>query len=125
MRLPAIACACLLLLSSTLAAAQSGGVYKWKDARGVTHYSDKPPVNGRYGSVEANAAAKLAAPAKPDPRCTTARNNIQHLKTGGADIGLDANGDGKPDAPMTTEQRETQLRNAEAAELAYCTPASP
>ena len=38
--------ACLLLAGTALA--QSGGVYQWKDAQGVTHYSDAPPPQGQY-----------------------------------------------------------------------------
>ena len=120
-----LALACLLACLACAAQAQSNGVYKWKDAKGVTHYSDTPPPNGRYGNVAPDASARIAAPAKPDPRCATARGNIEKLKGGGADIGLDANGDGKPDAAMTAEQRAAQLRLAEAAERNFCTPATP
>jgi len=35
--------ACLFACVAMSAQAQSNGVYKWKDARGVTHYSDTPP----------------------------------------------------------------------------------
>ena len=120
-----LALACLLACIAFAAHAQSGGVYKWKDARGVTHYSDSPPPDGRYGNVQPDAQARKAAPAKPDPRCAIARDNIGKLKGGDADIGLDANGDGKPDATMTAEQRADQLRKSEAAEREYCTPAAP
>ena len=118
-----LALACLLACLAFAAQAQSNGVYKWKDAKGVTHYSDTPPPAGRYGNVAPDASARVAAPAKPDPRCATARTNVERLKTGGADIGLDANGDGKPDATMTAEQRGAQLKLAEAAVAAYCNPA--
>lgn len=121
-----LALACLLACIAFATHAQSGsGVYKWKDAKGVTHYSDSPPPTGRYGSVLPNASARMAAPAKPDPRCATARTNVERLKSSRSDIGLDANGDGKPDAVMTAEQRAAQLRNAEAAEREYCKPATP
>ena len=119
-----LALACLLACIALTAQAQSNGVYKWKDAKGVTHYADTPPPAGRYGNVLPDAASRVAAPAKPDARCTTARSNIERLKSGGADIGLDANGDGKPDAPMTAEQRAAQLKLAEAAANSFCgTPA--
>jgi hypothetical protein len=58
----------LLITVCPLALAQA---YKWKDAQGVTHYSDTPPPNnGKYekvktsGTVEAPEPAP-AAPAKP------------------------------------------------------------
>ena len=120
-----LALACLLACIAFAAQAQSNGVYKWKDAKGVTQYSDTPPPSGRYADVAADASARVAAPAKPEPRCATARGNIEKLKSGNADIGLDANGDGKPDAAMTAEQRAEQLRKAEAAEREYCKPAAP
>lgn len=118
--------ACLIACLAFAAQAQSNGVYKWKDAKGVTHYSDTPPPSGRYGSVVPDAAPpKAAPPAKVDPRCATARSNIAQLKGANADIGLDANGDGKPDAAMTADQRAEQLRMAESAERSFCAPASP
>ena len=117
--------ACLVACLAFAAQAQSTGVYKWKDAKGVTHYSDTPPPSGRYGSVRADAPPPVAAPAKVDPRCATARANIAQLKGANADIGLDADGDGKPDATMTAEQRSEQLQLSEAAERQYCTPTTP
>lgn len=120
-----LALACLLACIALAAHAQSGGVYTWKDARGVTHYSDTPPPSGRYGNVASDASARVAAPAKPDPRCTTARDNIARLNSGNPDIGPDANGDGKPDSVLNAEQRGAQLKQAEAAQRAFCKPAAP
>lgn len=125
MRRIALACLCLFAFATGCAFAQTAGVYKWKDARGVTHYSDRPPPAGRYGSVQANAAARVALPAKVDTRCSTARSNIERLNSGNADIGLDANGDGKPDAPLPPAMRADQLRMAEAAMRNFCPPAKP
>ncbi|MEO5961876.1 MAG: DUF4124 domain-containing protein [Thermomonas sp.] len=122
---------CLFVLLTLFAAAshaQANGVYKWKDVRGVTHYSDRPPPAGKFGSVQPNAAARVAAPIQPmavDPRCSTARNNIARLGSGNADIGLDADGDGKPDAPLPEAQRADQLRMAEAAVRSFCPAVTP
>ncbi|MEO5628707.1 MAG: DUF4124 domain-containing protein [Thermomonas sp.] len=124
MRLPVLTI-CLLAATAGVQA-QSQGVYKWKDARGVTHYSDQPPPGGKYANVEANASARVAAPKPPtpvDPRCTTARNNIERLKTGDPNIGLDADRDGKADAPLPESQRADQLRLAEASARNFCKPA--
>jgi hypothetical protein len=123
----ALAClpACLLACLAFTAHAQSGGVYKWKDARGVTHYSDTPPPTGRYGNVQPDPSARVAPAAKVDPRCATARANIAQLKSGRSDIGLDADRDGKPDKPLDAAQRADQLRMAEASERTFCTPATP
>lgn len=117
---------CLLAAVASVAHAQTQGVYKWKDAKGVSHYSDMPPPTGKYGSVEANAAARVAAPKQADavdPRCATARTNIERLKSGNANIGLDADGDGRPDAPLPDAQRAEQLRLAEASASNFCKPA--
>lgn len=121
----ALACLCLFALATGGAFAQSGGVYKWKDAKGVTHYSDTPPPAGRYASVRTDAAARVAVPPEVDPRCATARTNIDRLKSGNADIGLDADGDGKMDKPLDDAQRADQLRMAEAAVRNFCAPAMP
>jgi glutaredoxin len=40
------AAAALLVVSAAAAAAAHGQTYKWKDAAGVTHYSDTPPAKG-------------------------------------------------------------------------------
>ena len=115
--------------------APAGEVYQWKDAKGVTHYSDSPPPDkGAYRnrSVRADApppaesvaaAAVTAGDAKPadNPQCLTARRNLDSLK-GSAPVGLDANNDGKPDAEMNAEQRAAQVQLAEAGIKAWCTP---
>ncbi|MEO6154991.1 MAG: DUF4124 domain-containing protein [Thermomonas sp.] len=123
---PLVLATCLLAIVAAGAQAQSHDVYKWKDAKGVTHYSDMPPPSGKYGSVEANASARVAAPEHAevvDPRCTTARTNIDRLKSGDANIGLDADHDGKADAPLPEAQRADQLRLAEASARNFCQPA--
>jgi len=116
--------ACLLACLAMDAQAQSNGVYKWKDARGVTHYSDTPPPKGRYGSVSTDpaprAVAQAVADAKLDPRCITARANIDQLKSGRTDIGLDTDRDGKVDKPLEESQRADQLRMAEASARNFC-----
>jgi hypothetical protein len=116
--------ACLLACVAMTAQAQSSGVYKWKDARGVTHYSDLPPPGVRYDTIAADAApratAQAAAAAKVDPRCTTARANIAQLKSGRTDIGLDTDRDGKVDKPLQEAQRADQLRIAEASARNFC-----
>ena len=119
-----IAIACLLALLALGAQAQSKGVYKWKDARGVTQYSDTPPANVRYTELRADAAPRAAAAgATLDPRCATARTNIDHLRSGRTDLSLDSDRDGTPDTPLTEAQRAEQLRMAEASARAFCPPA--
>jgi len=116
---------CLLLLASTTALA--GPVYKWKDAKGVTQYSETPPAGAKYETrAQARTAATDAAPepaAAPVPeQCSTARANVTLLE-GSGPVMHDTDGDGKPDTALTPEQRSAQKGLAEAAIKAYCPPA--
>ena len=113
---------CLLLLASANAAA--GPVYKWKDANGVTQYSETPPAGKKYETREQarppQAAASTGAPAAPVPeQCSTARANLA-LLDGGGQVMQDTDGDGKVDTALTPEQRTAQKGLAEAAIKAYC-----
>ncbi|WP_256775346.1 MULTISPECIES: DUF4124 domain-containing protein [unclassified Stenotrophomonas] len=117
---------CLLLLAS--ASASAGTVYKWKDANGVTQYSEKAPTGQKYESRQvegrdpvARAAPAAAAPAESS-ECITARSNLTLLNGKGA-VMQDTNGDGKADTALTDEQRGAQKNLADAAIKAYCKPA--
>jgi hypothetical protein len=119
-RLAAVAVA---LLACGVASASD--VYQWKDAKGVTHYSDAPPPKGQYQARdvhhrddEAPAASANPAPVT-DKNCALAKTNLDRLKTGG-NIGLDADGDGKPDAPLGDAERTKQMELAEANIRTYC-----
>lgn len=101
-------------------------VYQWKDARGVTHYSDEPPPKGQdYRDRElANPPARPAPadatrPAE-DPNCATARRNLEQLRSE-RPVGLDANGDGQPDKNMSAEERAQQVQQNERTLAAFCT----
>jgi len=130
-----------LLLPATLAAQT---VYQWKDAKGVTHYSDSPPPKGEYSnrnmrvaeSKPAAATAATTAAAKADARvadssgpkpenaaCAQARLNLAHLQ-GDAPVGPDADGDGKPDSTLDADGRAAQARLAQDAIKANCPPAA-
>ena len=107
--------------------ASAGDVYQWKDAKGVTHYSDAPPPNGQYQArdvshrdIEATTASASPAPVT-NQNCAQAKINLDRLKTGG-DMGLDANGDGQPDAPFSDAERTRQTQMAEAKIKIYCAP---
>jgi hypothetical protein len=109
--------------------ASAGDVYQWKDAQGVTHYSDAPPPKGQYQARDVrhrdDEAAATSTDSGPvtDKNCALAKTNLDRLKTGG-DIGLDANGDGKPDAPLSDAERTKQTELAEANIRRYCKQAS-
>ena len=106
--------------------ASAGDVYQWKDAKGVTHYSDAPPPKGQYDARdihhrdgEAPAATSASPIPVTDKNCALAKTNLDRLKTGG-DIGLDANGDGTPDAPLSDAERAKQTELAQANIRVYC-----
>ncbi|MCS4281256.1 DUF4124 domain-containing protein [Stenotrophomonas rhizophila] len=113
----------LLLLAS--ATASAGTVYKWKDANGVTQYSEKPPAGHKYEAREVQARDPVpretaAAPAE-NKACTDARGNLT-LLNGSGKVMQDTDGDGKADTALTEAQRSAQKTLAEAAIQAYCTP---
>ncbi|WP_147653434.1 DUF4124 domain-containing protein [Vulcaniibacterium gelatinicum] len=128
---------CAVLACGAFAAQAAETIYQWKDANGVTHYSSTPPPKGaKYQRREvagdrakppaaepapASApAGSAAAPAAGDSaRCEQARRNLEYLRSG-AVVGLDANGDGQPDAPLDEAARARQAELAQAAIKAYC-----
>lgn len=124
--LPCLAAAALLV-ALPLAA---GELYQWKDANGVTHYSDAPPPSGTYknrrihdgGTAGTAAEASEKAPAESS-QCTTARANLALLE-GDGPVGIDSDGDGKPDNEMSADQRGAQKQLAEAAIKVHCSPAA-
>lgn len=105
----------------------AGEVYQWKDANGVTHYSQTPPANGRYEQRLINSAgsaapvAQAAAAAPENAQCSAARANMAALQSAG-DVQQDTDGDGKPDQVLDPTQRANQMELAQAAIKAYCTP---
>ena len=114
----------LLASASTLVLAQQ--VYQWKDAKGVTHYSDSPPPAQKATNrrIYNRGAALIEAPAaKPveDPQCTVARSNLT-LLSGTSAVQQDTDGDGKPDTNLDETGRANQRNLAEASVKAYCKP---
>ena len=127
----------LLLLTAT---AHAQTVYTWKDAKGVTHYSDAPPPKSagkpQVKTVRASAPATMpAATATPaagttvaataadakaatdvaaaNARCSQARANLIALQ-GTAPVGLDADRDGKPDSTLSADDRAKQVASMQA-----------
>ncbi|MFC5570465.1 DUF4124 domain-containing protein [Lysobacter yangpyeongensis] len=103
----------------------AGTVYQWKDAKGVTHYSDAPPPshegvqNRHLKDAPPAPATSSEASASEDPNCVTARTNLVQLKRD-QPVGLDANGDGKPDKVMDAEERAQQVQQNERMIKAFC-----
>ncbi|MCC4598975.1 DUF4124 domain-containing protein [Xanthomonas melonis] len=120
-------CALLMLVS---AAAGATDLYKWKDAKGVTHYTETPPPTGqRYEArrIDArNGTATVAAPEAAPPEsaeCLTARRNLE-LLSGKGEVSMAAGADGKPGAVLDPQTRAAQRNLADAAVKAYCKPAT-
>ncbi|MGX5730487.1 DUF4124 domain-containing protein [Pseudoxanthomonas beigongshangi] len=123
--MPRLSTGLLLALAVASLPSLATPVYQWKDAKGVTHYSDKPPAGEQYQDrriaprgepvPQADAAAGKSV---ESPQCATARKNLEILR-GGAPV-AQADADGKPGKAMDDSQRAAQLALAEAAEKAYC-----
>ena len=118
--------ASILALAPAIAVA-GGGVYQWKDAKGVTHYTDTPPPDSQYKQRSIYHSDPDAPPgsAKPaeNPACATARGNITILQ-GKQDVQVDSDGDGKPDKTLSDTDRANQLALAQATLNANCSPGS-
>jgi hypothetical protein len=118
-------------------------IYKWKDASGVTHFSQTPPTNGHtYKQVTLSAqpevssnpapAASDAGPAPnsaapPHAVADTPANRATLCKQLATNIGLltgqqplvTAGADGKQQV-MSDDAREQQLATARAQQRQYC-----
>lgn len=126
-RLPLLPCLGVALML-VAAPASASKLYQWKDASGVTHYSDAPPPAGasytnRNISDRGSAGSEQqddAPAAAGNEACTTARANLALLQGEGA-VGIDTDGDGKSDSEMDAGQRAAQTQLAEAAIKVHCT----
>lgn len=109
-----------LLAASTTSPLVAGEIYTWKDARGVTHYSDSPPA-GKKHSVRPDTKRPVASRtlAVVNSDCSNARSNVALLQGTGL-VGLDANGDGKSDREITATERAERLQRAQAQLETYC-----
>ena len=56
----------VMLLAAALAAAPAHAIYKWVDEKGVTHFSETPPPDGRKATkVEPKVTPPSGTPAAP------------------------------------------------------------
>ncbi|QIL21492.1 DUF4124 domain-containing protein [Thermomonas sp. HDW16] len=128
MNRPLAVIAAALLLVSALPSAAQQRVYQWKDANGVTHYTDLPPSQAHKTRDIDNKSGNPAEIASIKPvesqQCLNARSNLLRLK-GNEAIGTDTNGDGKPDRELSSEERSAQTDLNQAAIKAYCPVAKP
>ena len=120
MRRPSLFLALLPLAFA--ATALAGPVYTWKDAKGVTHYSDAPPAGQKSNSrtMGERPATPAAAPkVVANADCTNARSNLTVLQ-GKDRVFMDENKDGKPDRELNAGERATRLKQAEHEVELYC-----
>lgn len=114
-----------LLLATPLAQAQSSTVYQWKDANGVTQYSERPPRGGQADMRRITHRGVVSSeiqspPASTEPaNCVAARKNLELLSSDGP-VGTDKDGDGVADAVMSAADRQAGKVMAEAGIKAYC-----
>lgn len=117
-----------------------GQAYKWKDAQGVTHYSDTPPpgkAKVEQVKISTNAAAPVPAATTPAPPpsaapngtadtpanrkalCDQVRKNLAVL-TNEKTITMD---DGKGGTkPVDDATRASEMQKARAQQTLYCQP---
>ena len=128
---PRLILAAVLATGLLAAPAAAQELYQWKDANGVTHYSDTPPPAGADHSVRyirQNGAATAASSSEAEgaaenDTCLAARNNLEMLR-GEGPVGQDTDGDGIADTELDAAQREAQLQLAEAAMRVHCAQAA-
>ena len=121
-----IAVAIALLLVAAPGLAQQR-VYQWKDAKGVTHYTDMPPAQSHSSrDINNKGSAPEIAAVKPaeNEQCANSRNNLTRLQTKQV-VGVDTNGDGKSDRNLSSDERASQIELNQAAIKAYCPTAKP
>ncbi len=117
-----LAAVLVLSLASATALAEQQRVYQWKDANGVTHYTDTPPPQTHKSrDIDDRGTPAEAPKAKVEEsrQCLDARANLQRLQ-GGQAVGIDTNGDGKADRNLTADERASQVELNHAAVKAYC-----
>lgn len=111
-------------------AAFADELYQWKDANGVTHYSQTPPAQGKYQARSIyhreqaiDAGTPEAAAPVESTQCTTARKNIELLQSGSR-LQMDSDGDGKADRDLSDNEREKQLQIAQTVARVNCSSAA-
>lgn len=140
----------LALAGAAGAQESSGQVYQWKDANGVTHYSQDPPPQGTYttrrithgaaapapvadrtadaaappppGSAAASTTAGTvpAPPPAPDDAKCTTARANLEALQSDRTLRQDTDGDGTLDKTLTDADRVEQRNLAGMAEKAFC-----
>ena len=122
-----VATALALLLAAAPTLAQQQRVYQWKDAKGVTHYTDLPPTQAHKSrDIDNKGNTPEIATVKPveNEQCANSRSNLTRLQTNQA-VGVDTDGDGKSDRTLSSDERASQIELNQAAIKAYCPASKP
>lgn len=116
----------VLLSTAALADAQTTKIYQWKDAKGVSHFTDTPPppeakaTNRNIASKGGDAPPPAQAKVSESPQCTQSRYNLQVLSSGApVQEGVDANG--KPKL-LSADERASRKALAESGVANFCKP---
>lgn len=114
-----------LLLSVAALPSLAADIYQWKDARGVTHYSDSPPVGQKHTTRTLAQRGPVAPAPVAGPKiaansdCSNAHANLTLLQ-GTGKVGVDDNKDGKIDRELTSAERAQRLKLALTQVETYC-----
>lgn len=105
---------------------EPGVVYKWRDARGVNHYSDLIPNGVRY-ERRTFSAPTISLPPPPammatSPLCDAATANLALLEKPGDVVVAQPNG---TLATLTVEERASRLDAAKRQQVQYCAALPP
>ena len=122
-----VAAALVFLLAAAPTLAQQQRVYQWKDAKGVTHYTDLPPTQAHKSrDIDNKGNTPEIATVKPveNEQCANSRSNLTRLQTNQA-VGVDTDGDGKSDRTLSSDERASQIELNQAAIKAYCPASKP
>jgi len=115
----------ITLVATPLLAQQR--IYQRKDANGVSQYTDVRPESQYTVRNVSNSGtpppAATAPAAEESAQCKGARNNLTRLQ-GSEAVGIDTDGDGKPDRNLGADERKAQIELNQAAVKAYCAPAA-
>lgn len=133
-----------LSLASIAGFASAQQIYKWKDANGVTHFSQTPPASGmHYTKMHLDNAPDVSSNPPPPGNSQAAKNAPPQATTGGSQPDTPSNraslckqltsniallkgqqpvvtGSGANQAVMSDNARERQLATARAQQAQYC-----
>ncbi|KFN50198.1 DUF4124 domain-containing protein [Arenimonas composti] len=110
-----------------LAAADDVTIYRVKNADGTYSYTQVPTQGAEVRNLDSrdpDLPPPAETPKTPEQQtCDQARANLQMLDSE-EPVGVDKDGDGIAEAPMSAEERAAQRALAKSQVDVYCQPAS-